>query len=381
MRRRPRVLARDLRGVALGKRAWSGARRAAPPGRARRAAARAAPRTRAPRRSGRCRSPRSESGSPTTTHSTSRVADERGERADPGPVAARAPARAASPRSRVGSQSADAAARTAVVQREDTHRRQLSAEAALERRPRGIERLVDPADLAPACPRQRGAPAAAAAEHARPRPWRSRPASHAALDERRARRSRPRVRARRPRQRGRSRRRRRACPLTRSATSGSALASSTSTVARARPAHPPTSSAEPRQRSHVDRRLGAPPRAPPSRARAARPRARAATAPTASSGVVRRTRRDLLQRDASAAQRRDRGRPAERLDAPHVGGARGLAEDPHDADLGGRAHVRAAAQLAREIAVADLDHPHDLAVLLAEQRHRAERPGLVERRA
>ncbi len=30
--------------------------------------------------------------------------------------------------------------------------------------------------------------------------------------------------------------------------------------------------------------------------------------------------------------------------------------------------------------VADLDHAHDVAVLLAEQRHRAERPGLVERR-
>ena len=51
----------------------------------------------------------------------------------------------------------------------------------------------------------------------------------------------------------------------------------------------------------------------------------------------------------------------------------------NSADLGGRADVRAAAQLAREGAVADLDHPHDVAVLLAEQRHRAERLGLVER--
>ena len=49
-------------------------------------------------------------------------------------------------------------------------------------------------------------------------------------------------------------------------------------------------------------------------------------------------------------------------------------------DLGGGAHVRAAAQLARVLAVADLDHAHDVAVLLAEQRHRAERAGLVERR-
>ena len=55
-------------------------------------------------------------------------------------------------------------------------------------------------------------------------------------------------------------------------------------------------------------------------------------------------------------------------------------DDPERADLGGRAHVRAAAQLARVLAVADLDHPHDVAVLLAEQRHRAEPLGLVERR-
>ena len=38
-----------------------------------------------------------------------------------------------------------------------------------------------------------------------------------------------------------------------------------------------------------------------------------------------------------------------------------------------------AAQLARERAVGDLDHPHGVAVLLAEQGHRAEPAGLVER--
>ena len=32
------------------------------------------------------------------------------------------------------------------------------------------------------------------------------------------------------------------------------------------------------------------------------------------------------------------------------------------------------------VALADLHHPHDLAVLLAEQRHRAEPPGLLQRR-
>ncbi len=40
----------------------------------------------------------------------------------------------------------------------------------------------------------------------------------------------------------------------------------------------------------------------------------------------------------------------------------------------------AATQLAGERPVPDLDHPYDLAVLLVEQRHRAERLGLVERR-
>ena len=80
-----------------------------------------------------------------------------------------------------------------------------------------------------------------------------------------------------------------------------------------------------------------------------------------------------------AHERHGRG-AGDRLDAADVRGARALADDPEEPDLGGRAHVRAAAQLAREAAVADLDHPHDVAVLLAEQRHRAERLGLVERR-
>ena len=40
----------------------------------------------------------------------------------------------------------------------------------------------------------------------------------------------------------------------------------------------------------------------------------------------------------------------------------------------------AAAQLARVGAVADLDHAHDIAVLLAEQSHRAEALGLLQRR-
>ena len=73
-------------------------------------------------------------------------------------------------------------------------------------------------------------------------------------------------------------------------------------------------------------------------------------------------------------------RPRHRLDAPHVRRARGLAEDVKEADLRRRAHVRATAELARVLALADLDHAHDLAVLLAEQRHRAQPLGLLERR-
>ena len=49
------------------------------------------------------------------------------------------------------------------------------------------------------------------------------------------------------------------------------------------------------------------------------------------------------------------------------------------ADLGGVADVRAAAQLARVVALADLHHAHHVAVLLAEQRHRAEALGLLQR--
>ena len=52
-----------------------------------------------------------------------------------------------------------------------------------------------------------------------------------------------------------------------------------------------------------------------------------------------------------------------------------------DADLGGRcAHACRRTARASTSAVADLHHPHDVAVLLAEQRHRAERARLVERR-
>ena len=53
-------------------------------------------------------------------------------------------------------------------------------------------------------------------------------------------------------------------------------------------------------------------------------------------------------------------------------------ENRERADLGRRPHVRAAAQLARD--AVDLDDPHDIAVLLAEEHHRSELAGLVDRR-
>ena len=88
----------------------------------------------------------------------------------------------------------------------------------------------------------------------------------------------------------------------------------------------------------------------------------------------------LVQEVVVAAQETDRLGPGDRLDAAHVGRARALADDLEQPDLGRGAHVGAAAQLARVAAVADLDHPHDVAVLLAEEGHRPQALGLVERR-
>ena len=64
----------------------------------------------------------------------------------------------------------------------------------------------------------------------------------------------------------------------------------------------------------------------------------------------------------------------ERLDPAHAGADRGLAQELHEAELAGAVRVRAAAELARP--VADRDDAHAVAVLLAEQRHRADRAGL-----
>src|SRR6185312_2468905 len=62
-------------------------------------------------------------------------------------------------------------------------------------------------------------------------------------------------------------------------------------------------------------------------------------------------------------------RTRDRLDAPHPGRRAGLVGKPEQRDLAGRADVRAAAQLQRH--ARDVDHPHDVTVFLAEQRHGA----------
>src|SRR5207302_6900000 len=68
-----------------------------------------------------------------------------------------------------------------------------------------------------------------------------------------------------------------------------------------------------------------------------------------------------------------------RLDPASTRPDRALGKDRERADLACRADVRAAAQLARPVAV-DLDDAHDLAVLLAEEHRRAEPPRLLDRR-
>ena len=78
-----------------------------------------------------------------------------------------------------------------------------------------------------------------------------------------------------------------------------------------------------------------------------------------------------------AGEEAERVEPDQRLDPPHAGADRGLRQQLDQAELPGAVHVGAAAQLAG--VVADLDHAHRVAVLLAEQRHRADPAGLLLR--
>ena len=85
-----------------------------------------------------------------------------------------------------------------------------------------------------------------------------------------------------------------------------------------------------------------------------------------------------LELACPSVQDRPRFAGGDCLDAPRADADRLLAEDHERADLGGRADVRAAAELAGE--AADLDDAHLVAVLLAEQHHGAELARLVDRR-
>ncbi len=78
----------------------------------------------------------------------------------------------------------------------------------------------------------------------------------------------------------------------------------------------------------------------------------------------------LARRAVGTAQRAERLGACDRLDAPHALAHGRLAHDRERADRGGRAHVRAAAQLHR--VAGDVDDAHDVAVLLAEQHRGAE---------
>ena len=169
-------------------------------------------------------------------------------------------------------------------------------------------------------------------------------------------------------------------PLTRSARSGSALGSLD--ARRRQPAReaPSRSVGGGQQRVDVDGsrstlRPSSQPSPAPSRAPAAPTTAAApARAPPAARSAASRSASSCARSSATAAG------PVSASMRRTFAALEVSLTIRNSADLGRRAHVRAAAQLAREGAVADLDHPHDVAVLLAEQRHRAERSRLVERR-
>ena len=101
-------------------------------------------------------------------------------------------------------------------------------------------------------------------------------------------------------------------------------------------------------------------------------------------GAGLQRRRRPRQRLGLGLEMRQRLVAAQRLDAPHPAGNRGLRDDGEGPDLSGARHVGTAAQFAtrRDAFLADpLDrhHAHLGAVLLAEQRHGAGRLGLRDR--
>ena len=117
--------------------------------------------------------------------------------------------------------------------------------------------------------------------------------------------------------------------------------------------------------------------APRSAAAASSSRSRAAEPLGGGDGVVAAAERrgGAVELVAALAVEVDRGGPGDGLDPADVRGARALGEDREDPDLGGAGDVGAAAELARD--ALDLDDADPVAVLLAEQRHRAEALGLA----
>jgi hypothetical protein len=85
---------------------------------------------------------------------------------------------------------------------------------------------------------------------------------------------------------------------------------------------------------------------------------------------------ELLDGALERLQVGERVLAGDRLDPADAGGDAALGDDLEEADVAGALHVRSAAELA---ARADVEHAHLVAVLLAEQHHRAELLRLVDR--
>ncbi len=139
---------------------------------------------------------------------------------------------------------------------------------------------------------------------------------------------------------------------------------------RHRRRRPGSAASPPARGEHLARRAAS--RAPSP------PRAAARPAPATRSGSSSRARLQLLgelgDQDVLAGQEPVGVGADQRLDPPHAGADRRLAEQLDHAELAGARGVGAAAQLAG--VVADLDTTRTcVAVLLAEQRHRADRAG------
>src|SRR5581483_6040022 len=86
-------------------------------------------------------------------------------------------------------------------------------------------------------------------------------------------------------------------------------------------------------------------------------------------GARAQHRADLFQPLLVSAHQVERALAGDRFDAPDAGGDAAFGLELEDADLAGAVDVRAAAELGGE--VADLDHAHDVAVLVAEKSERA----------